>query len=96
MSFTKAKSVNPNLFQLTNKFKMLKCKLVISNLQEQSVHVVFVDEFTVSARSFKPFTWSPIGAQSLCINKSDSFKCSFMVGLSDGRYYGVYGTNGTF
>ena len=96
MSYKKVTKVNPNLFLATNITKMTKCAWVLKKLREQEIKIIFVDEFSVSARSFKPFTWSPVGSKPLYINKTDSFKCSFMVGLSSEAYYGVYGTNETF
>ena len=96
MSYTKVSKVNPSLFKATSKIKMLKWSWVIEKLIERRINVIFVDEFSVSARSFKTFTWSPVGSKSLYSNRADSFSFSFIVGLSSKMYYGVNGTNGTF
>ena len=96
MPYIKVSKVNPNLYKAESKIKMLKWSWVIEKLVERDVNFIFVDEFSVSARSFKSFAWSPIGSKSLYSSKTDVFSWSFRVRLSSKMYYGVYGTNGTF
>ena len=64
-------------------------------LESLNYELIFIDEFSLSDRSFKFFGWSKRG-KSLYLNSIlNSFSMSFFVSLSSTRFYGILGTEGT-
>ena len=96
MSFTKMSKICPKILSPESVHRIYRWSEVIKELTRTGVEVIFVDEFSLSSRSYKQYGWSKIGSKSLFWEMANQFSCSFVVGLSQLRFYPVYGTNGTF
>ena len=64
-------------------------------LESLNYELIFIDEFSLSDRSFKFFGWSKRGKSGYINSVSNSFSMSFFVALSSTRFYGILGTEGT-
>ena len=86
---TKAATENQNVrrFALAG---AMQAKLELLNYE-----LIFIDEFSLSDRSFKFFGWSKRGKSGYFNYISDSFCMSFFVAFSTNRFYGIMGTEGT-
>ena len=86
---TKAATENQNVrrFALAG---AMQAKLELLNYE-----LIFIDEFSLSNRSFKFFGWSKRGKSGYFNYISDSFCMSFFVAFSANRFYGIMGTEGT-
>ena len=57
--------------------------------------LIFIDEFSLSERSFKFFGWSKKGKSGYFNSISDSFSMSFFVAFSADRFYDIIGIKRT-
>ena len=91
MSYKKMSRINHKALNQEDACRMIKCAALIKKLLEKSIECIFVDEFSIDARRNKQYGWSKRGSKSLFPTFSCSFRWSFMIGLSQNRYYKVYG-----
>ena len=56
---------------------------------------MYINEFSLSDRSFKFFSWSEKGKSKFMNTISDSFKMSFYVAFSKYKFYGIIGVECT-
>ena len=77
------------------KEELLKCVCMIKYLIEGNFEWIFVDEFTISDRSYKPYGWGFKGRKSICSVYPGIFKMMFIVGVSSSNKYFTLGTTGT-
>ena len=95
-SYKKISTTNIKLFNPENTLKMIKWAWVINKLLKLEHEVVFLDEFSISSRSFKSYGWSPKGEKAMWSKYPDNFSMSIMAAFSQRSYYKIYGTNKTF
>ena len=95
-SYKKMSTANIKLFDPENTLKMIKWAWVINKLLKLEHEVVFLDEFSISSRSFKTYGWSPKGEKAMWSKYPDNFSMSIMAAFSQRRYYKIYGTDKTF
>ena len=69
------------------------CNLIY--LLENDYEWIYIDEFRVSDRSYKPYGWRFKGQNSLCSIMPEAFKFMFIVSLSSKAGYSVLGTTAT-
>ena len=95
-SYKKMSTTNIKLFNPENTLKMIKWAWVINKLLKLEHEVVFLDEFSISSRSFKSYGWSPKREKAMWSKYPDNFSMSIMAAFSQRSYYKIYGTNKTF
>ena len=96
MSFMKMSKIYPKKLSPESVHKIYRWSEAIKELTWSGVEVIFVDEFSLSSRPYKQYGCSRIGYKALFLEMADVFSWSFVVRLSQLRFYPVYGTNGTF
>ena len=83
--------VNSKVLSQNNKEGWLRWAWTIKFFLENDYEWIYVDEFTVSDRGYKPFSWSLKGKKILCSImlenfKNDVYSCTFIKGrLFDSR-----------
>ena len=60
-------------------------------LNSQNYEFMFIDEFSLSDRSFKFYGWSKKGMSGFISTMEDTFSMSFFVTFSVNRFYGIMG-----
>ena len=78
-----------------SKEEWLRWACTLKYLLENDYEWIYIDEFTVSDRSYKPYGWGFKGQKSLCSIMPEAFKVMFIVSLSSKAGYSVLGTTGT-
>ena len=66
-----------------------------SKTKLENYELMFVDEFSLSDRSFKFFGWSKRGNSKFINTMPDTFWMSFYIAFSKNRFYGIMGVEGT-
>ena len=61
----------------------------MNHFEQQNIEIVFIDEFTVSGRSYKPYSWSKVNQNGLKKIQASSFSMGFIIGLSHRCVYGI-------
>ena len=69
--------------------------IIQTTLNAQNYELMFLDEFSISDRSFKFFGWSKKGKSGFVRAIPDSFCMSFFVAFRVENFYGIMGTEGT-
>ena len=66
-----------------------------TKLNSQNYELMFIDEFSLSKRSFKFFGWGKKGKPNFIRTMPDTFRMSFYIASSKNRFYGIMGVGGT-
>ena len=69
--------------------------VIQAKLNLQKYELMFIDEFSLSDRSFKFFGWSKRGNSKFINTMPDTFWMSFYIAFSKNRFYGIMGVEGT-
>ena len=68
---------------------------ILGTLDTEETEIVYIDEFTVSEKTYKPNGWSWIKDKKWKLVVSSNFWMGFIVGLSSEVVYEVIGVKGT-
>ena len=64
-------------------------------LEDKGFELLYIDEFSVSDRSFKAYGWSKRGGPGWLSGFPDSFSMSFFLAFSRNQFYGIMGNEET-
>ena len=95
MRYKKLSKVNPGMISLQRKELTMEAIAILGTLETKGIEVIYIDEFTVSEKSYKPYGWSWVKQKGWKLMSSDNFCMGFIVGLSSELLYGVMGVKGT-
>ena len=73
------------------KEKIVKCLEVISWFKKNNYHIVYVDEFSVNRSTTSMYGWSKKGVSGWKYVIPQTFRMSFVIGLSKTRWEGLIG-----
>ena len=95
MSYRKLSRAVPKTLTEDSHRKMMETAAIMSHLEHQMIEVIFIDEFTVSGRSYKPYGWSKISQKGWKKIWDSNFSMGFIIGFSGRCMYGTMGIKGT-
>ena len=58
MRYKKLSKVNPGMISLQRKELTMEAIAILGTLETKGIEVIYIDEFTVSEKSYKPYGWS--------------------------------------
>ena len=95
MSYKRIKIEKKSTTWKTNIRRLALAGAIQVKLESLNYELIFIDEFSLSDRSFKFFGWSKRGKSGYFNSISNQFSMSFFVAFSNIRFYGILGTEGT-
>ena len=95
ISYRKFSRAVPKTLTEDSHRKMMETAAIMSHLEHQMIEVIFIDEFTVSGRSYKPYGWSKISQKGWKKIWDSNFSMGFIIGFSGRCMYGTMGIKGT-
>ena len=95
MSYKKVWRVNNSILSQDRKELTMDSIAILGTLEERGVEIVFIDEFTASGKSYKPYGWSSIKNKGWKLTPNDQFSMGFIMSLSAKWTYGIMGVKGT-
>ena len=95
MSYKRIKKQSKKATEIQNIRRMAIAGVIQAKLDSLGYELIFIDEFSLSDRSFKFYGWSKKGKSGYITSISDRFSMSFFVAFSADIFYGIMGTEGT-
>ena len=95
MSYKMIKRQHKNAEEIKSKRRFALRWAIQTKLTFLNYELTYIDEFSLSDRSFKFFGWSKKGKSKFISTISDSFKMSFYVAFSKYKFYGIIDVEGT-
>ena len=95
MSYRKVSKAAPKTLTNDSRGRTMETIVIMNHFGQQNIEVVFIDEFTVSGRSYKPYSWSKVNQNGLKKIQASSFSMGFIIGLSHRCVCEIIGIKGT-
>ena len=91
-TYKRAWKLHPRTSTPTNIRKIHESIYIQITLEERGYEMIYLDEFSLSARKYAPYNWAPRGERAYFRPSNQDFTMSFMIAFSRARFYGIKGT----